>query len=86
MNLKSKLLILGSSGLLGSELMSGLYFNKYQIFSQSLKSESDFKIEPKILGRGSSGTVNKIEFLKGSLRRRYGKFAALKPENAAVSH
>ena len=45
MNLKSKLLILGSSGLLGSELMSGLYFNKYQIFSQSLKSESDFKVD-----------------------------------------
>ncbi len=45
MNSKSKLLILGSSGLLGSKLVSGLYFNKYQIFTQSLKSESDFKVD-----------------------------------------
>ncbi len=45
MNLKSKVLILGSSGLLGSELMSGPYFCKYQIVSQSLKSETDFKVD-----------------------------------------
>ena len=39
-----KILILGSSGLLGSELTSGEYFKEYNIITQSLKSKSDFKI------------------------------------------
>jgi len=45
MNLKGKVLILGASGLLGSELISGPYFNKHQIISQSLKSNTDFKVD-----------------------------------------
>ncbi len=44
MNLKSSILVLGSSGLLGSELTSGQYLNKYKIISQSLKSETDFNV------------------------------------------
>ncbi len=38
-------LILGSSGLLGSELVSGQYLKKYKIISQSKKSLTDFNID-----------------------------------------
>ncbi len=38
------ILILGSSGLLGSELNSGKYLKEYNIISQSLKSKTDLKI------------------------------------------
>jgi dTDP-4-dehydrorhamnose reductase len=44
MNLKSSILVLGSSGLLGSELTSGQYLNKYKIISQSLRSKTDFNV------------------------------------------
>jgi len=37
MTFKNSVLVLGSSGLLGSELVSGQYLNKYKIISQSLK-------------------------------------------------
>jgi dTDP-4-dehydrorhamnose reductase len=40
-----KILVLGSSGLLGSELTSGKYLEKYKIISQSLRSETDFNLD-----------------------------------------
>jgi dTDP-4-dehydrorhamnose reductase len=39
-----KILILGSSGLLGSTLNSGNYLKKYKIISQSLKSKANFNV------------------------------------------
>ena len=38
------ILVLGSSGLLGTELISGEYLKKYQLVTQSHKSESDIKL------------------------------------------
>lgn len=40
-----KILILGSSGLLGSTLNSGNYLKKYKIVSQSLKSKTNLNID-----------------------------------------
>jgi dTDP-4-dehydrorhamnose reductase len=45
MSFKSSVLILGSSGLLGSELTSGRYLNNYRIISHSHKSQSDLKAD-----------------------------------------
>lgn len=39
------ILVLGSSGLLGSELLSGSYLQKYKVISQSLNSDTDLNIE-----------------------------------------
>ena len=41
----NNLLVLGSSGLLGSELTSGQYLGKYNIISQSLGSETDYNLD-----------------------------------------
>lgn len=40
-----KILILGSSGLLGSKLTSGEYLKKYKIISQSLKSKTHINVD-----------------------------------------
>ena len=40
-----KILILGSSGLLGSKLTSGQYLKKYNIISQSLKSKTHINVD-----------------------------------------
>lgn len=45
MTFKNSVLVLGSSGLLGSELVSGQYLNKYKIISQSQKSFTDFNVD-----------------------------------------
>ena len=45
MTFKNSVLVLGSSGLLGSELVSGQYLNKYKIISQSLKSLTDYNVD-----------------------------------------
>ena len=37
-------LVLGSSGLLGTELTSGNYFQKYNVISQSLNSKTNFNV------------------------------------------
>lgn len=39
------LLVLGSSGLLGSELTSGQYLNKYNIISHSLNAQTDYNLD-----------------------------------------
>ena len=45
MNSKNSILILGSSGLLGSRLMSGQYLKNYKIISQSFKSKADYNVD-----------------------------------------
>ena len=42
---KNSILILGSSGLLGSQLMSGQYLKNYKIISQSFKSKADYNVD-----------------------------------------
>ena len=41
----NNLLVLGSSGLLGSELISGQYLNKYNIVSHSLSAKTDYNLD-----------------------------------------
>lgn len=45
MSSKNSILVLGSSGLLGSELVSGKYLTKYKIVSQSRSSNFDYKVD-----------------------------------------
>lgn len=42
---ENNVLILGSSGLLGSKLISGQYLKKYKIISQSLESKTDYNLD-----------------------------------------
>ena len=45
MTFKNSVLVLGSSGLLGSELVSGQYLKEYKIISQSKKSLTDYNVD-----------------------------------------